>query len=578
MSKSRKQRSALAKSTLRTKRTQRRQTSADGSRPQSQGEVQGQPQLAPSQYLAALVEEAMAMRETWTTDRERWTAEVAQLKAVLEATRRHAFATQSAVLGSQQLARGKHQVVVWGVERAHRSVVDTLLASLPRSAVTVLLRPGTDPAMFVRGHEAGYSVMVANDDSPAGCWNQAFACTQTDALVFLHISAAPAGECAAQLACAALEDSVALSTPAILGRSTRTLGVQEQGQMQFAPVVSDERRLAQSIAFGSAQAFAMSRAAYHAVGCFDEALRTGLALADWTLRSRTLGLRCLGVASATVSAHPAIATHLLEGSESDRLILLARHRPEQVSAAVLTMPGVFQQQPEEVAATLRSVFLRLPHAAQFPAAAQLLAGQATAMAAAVRALPSLVAQVRAIAEMLDVAVDAEQQTDQWMDAIRTAIVAQLEQVSLLQAEVEELPTVRAQLSAASQEVGGLRERLIASTEALRAAAQAQAERDVAVVKLQTELEQARATMGRLESDLRAAEAAHDLLPRLQVLVEQSNERVVALEAELANRNAAIVEREVAMARLRGTAEALQEQVERLTRERDAIRGMVKTGG
>lgn len=567
MTRSRKSRSGEAK------RPQRRQPASTVSVPQGQS----QPQVTSAQYMASLVEEAMAMREVLTSDRERLTAEVAQLKAVLEATRKHAFATQSAVLGSQQLARGKHQVVLWGVEQSHRTVVDTLLASLPRTAVTVLLKQGADPSLFVRGHEAGYSVMVAHDDSPAGCWNQAFACTQTDALVFLHISAAPTGECADQLATSAVEPAVALSTPAVLGRTTRTIGASEHGPMQFAPVVSDERRLVQTVLFGSALAFAMSRTAYHAVGCFDETLRTGLALADWTLRSRELGLRCLGVASATVSVHPAIGTNAIEGSEADRLILLARHRPEQLAAAVLTMPGVFQQPPEQLAATLRSVFLRLPRAAEFPAAAQLLAGQATAMAAALRSLPPLVSEVRGLADLLGITAAAEQTAEEVAVAVRAAVVAQQEQVELLQSEVVELPLVRAQLAAALQEVGGLKDRLLANADTLRGAEQARAERDVAIAALRTELEQARATIGKLEGELRAAEYAHELIPRLQVLVEQSNERVVALETELAIRSSAVFEREVAIGRLRGTAEALQEQVARITSERDSLRETVKAG-
>jgi hypothetical protein len=347
--------------------------------------------------------------------------------------------------------------------------------------------------------------------------------------------------------------------------------------MEFAPVASEERRLVQTVAFGSALAFAMTRAAYHAVGCFDETLRTGLSLVDWTMRSRSQAMRCLGVASATVSKHPAIETSPIDGSESDRLILLARYQPEHLAASVLTMPGVFQQPPEQVAATLRSVFLRLPNAAEFPAAAHMLAGQATAMAAALRSLPGLVAEVRSLAELLGVSVAADTTTEQVAAAVRAAVVEQLEHVELLQSEVQELPQLRAQLASTLEASGSLKDRLLANADALRGVEQARAERDVAIASLRTELEQARATIGRLEGELRAAESAHDLIPRLQALVEQSNDRVVALEAELANRSSAIAEREVAIGRLRGTVEALQEQVARITSERDSLRGTVKVG-
>lgn len=572
MSKSRKLSADLAKPSKRRKLPRRNSSAAAG-----RTETPSQTQVTPIAYMAGLVEDAMAMREALAADRERLTAEVAQLKSVLEATRKHAFATQSAVIGSQQVARGSHQVVVWGVEQSHRTVIDTLLASLPRTAVTVVLKPGTDPTLFVRGHEAGYSVMAAHDDAPASYWNQAFACTQTATLVFLHIGSAPAGECATQLACAAMEQAVALSTPAVLGRTTRTLGLAEQGRMELAPVASEERRLVQTVAHGSAMAFAMTRAAYHAVGCFDETLRTGLSLADWTMRSRALAMRVLGVSSATVSTHPAIGISEIESSESDRLILLARYQPEQLAASLLTMPGVFQQPPERVAATLRAVFSRLPNASEFPAAAELLAGQATAMAATLRSLPGLVAEVCGLAELLGVTVAADQTAEQVAVAVRAAVVQQLEHVELLQNEVQELPLVRTQLASSLEEISGLKDRLLANADALRGVEQVRAERDVAIASLRTELEQARATIGRLEGELRAAEAAHELIPRLQVLVEQSNERVVALEAELATRSSTIAEREVAIGRLRGTAEALQEQVARITSERDSLRGTVRAG-
>jgi chromosome segregation ATPase len=199
------------------------------------------------------------------------------------------------------------------------------------------------------------------------------------------------------------------------------------------------------------------------------------------------------------------------------------------------------------------------------------------MAAALRSLPPLVSEVRGLADLLGITAAAEQTAEEVAVAVRAAVVAQQEQVELLQSEVVELPLVRAQLAAALQEVGGLKDRLLTNADTLRGAEHARAERDVAIAALRTELEQARATIGRLEGELRAAESAHELIPRLQVLVEQSNERVVALEAELANRSSAIFEREVAIGRLRGTAEALQEQVARITSERDSLRETVKAG-
>mgnify|MGYP003338117755 CR=1 FL=1 len=335
----------------------------------------------------------------------------------------------------------------------------------------------SDPSLFVRGHDAGYSVLVAHEDTPAACWNQAFACSQTDALVFLHMGAAPSGECVAHLAAAALADAVALATPAILGPTSRTLGLVDRGQLSLAPNPSEERRLVQTVEFGSPIAFAMARAAYHAVGTFDEAIRTGMALVDWTLRSRAHGLRCVGSSSATASIHPAIPSKELDRCDADHWLLLARHRPEHLAVAVLKSPSVFRMPAEQLATTLRDVFLRLPQAAEFPAAAQMLAQQALAMTAPLASHPKVVAEVHALANLLSLEVLAEQDAAELAHAVREAVEAQCEEIACLEREARQVPALQAQLATALQAVRESQQQMLAGVETTRIAEHARAERD-----------------------------------------------------------------------------------------------------
>jgi hypothetical protein len=286
----------------------------------------------------------------------------------------------------------------------------------------------------------------------------------------------------------------------------------------------------------------------------------------------------VGAASATASIHPAIPSKELDRCDADHWLLLARHRPEHLAVAVLKSPSVFRMPAEQLATTLRDVFLRLPQAAEFPAAAQMLAQQALAMTAPLASHPKVVAEVHALANLLSLEVLAEQDAAELAHAVREAVEAQCEEIACLEREARQVPALQAQLATALQAVRESQQQMLAGVETTRIAEHARAERDVTIAVLRTELEQARATMQRLEGELRAAEEAHNLIPRLQVLVEQSNERIVALEAELSNRSSVIAERNFDIVRLCGAAEALQEQVARVTSERDSLRSVGNSGG
>ena len=154
-----------------------------------------------------------------------------------------------------------------------------------------------------------------------------------------------------------------------------------------------------TVPFASPEAFALTRSAFEAVGPFDQDLATDLALAEWTMRAAQRSFVVVGVVEA--EAHTTLgAAPTQDAIESDRLVVLARHRPHQLMTAALASESLWKMDGDALAATLRAAIQRLPRAQEMPAAVDILVQQTQTLANWKRIAPAVRNRVAALAKDL----------------------------------------------------------------------------------------------------------------------------------------------------------------------------------
>ena len=359
--------------------------------------------------LSALTEQSLQILDRLAEEREEHadTAELygrlSSLQDLLSETRQRVRLASRSVLAKGLEDEASFEIVVWGVGAEHGSALDPLLAAVPQAPVTLLLGAGVDPAEFTRDHPGGLSVQANQWRSSAYAWNESMAASQSDVVIVMVPGAAAQPEDLARLAAAAAADGLAIASPCLVSPQGRTLGRREEGLLEVSPQPTEEGTGVDEVPFPSPEIFAISRDAYHQLGQFDQDLAGDLALAEWALRARSQSLRCVGVRNAVVEV-PALRLEDNEAGpvESDRLIVLSRHRPRQLAAAALSAKGLWDQEPMAVANVLRSVFQRLPNAGELSGAIDLLVVQAQTIAGWKRLSPLLRDQLVAMAGALGI--------------------------------------------------------------------------------------------------------------------------------------------------------------------------------
>jgi hypothetical protein len=526
-----------------------------------------------TEHSLQILDKLAAAREE-LAGQERMREHVQQLEVLLADARRRCRAAGRVVLAPEPQTEQAFQVVVWGATEAHRPQIGELLAALPHAPVTLLLGVGVPPDGFALQHASALGVLEG-DDRPATAWNRAFASTQAPVLVMLRAGALPAPGAVEQLAAAAAAEDVLLATPLLRRGDTRTLGCRDRGAIDLEPAAAPAGPDVQPVTFGDPVGFALGRAAFQRHGLFDEDLRTDLALAEWTLRGAAQGLRCLGVPGAEVGTPPGPADDRPDDDpagdaaarECDRLVVVARHQPRELADAAASLPGFWLQPADAVAAALQAAFRRLPHAAEFPAAVDLLAAQAGALAASVRTLPELRECLRAVAAALDVAGAGELPPP--------ALAARLADAAAeIRARAAAVPELRADIARHAVAVREQKDEMLARAGTIDALKDEMIERERAIQSLREELVHRQTQIDSLQRDIEEQSELHAEVERLERAARENEERahqIAQLQAEIAQNVVAIARRQIETAQMQATIEALRKDLAATNAARDGLR-------
>src|SRR5262249_27675422 len=221
-----------------------------------------------------------------------------------------------------------------------------------------------------------------------------------------------------------------------------------------------------------------------------------LALAEWCARGTALGLRNLGVPTASVALAAAAAPDAATLA-ADRVVVLARHRPQQLTAATVAMPEFWRRAPAEIAASLRAAFLRLPQAAEFPGAIELLAAQAESIARAGSTPRELLQPLPELAEPLGVPPAGDPEVPELLARLRAAAAALRDGhrgASELQADLARhaaaISEQKDEMLARAGTIDALKDEMIARERAIMSLREELLHKQAEVDRLRTELEQA----------------------------------------------------------------------------------------
>lgn len=333
---------------------------------------------------------------------------IAALEAALADVRQRLRNGSRAILTTANegsLEQVEADVVVWGFRHEVAEDLETALAGLGSLPTTVLMGQNHRAESFVSAAKHGWSVHESSCLRPSHYWNQAMAATTKDVVVFVAAGLSIDADSIGRLVDAARCAGVAVSCPKVMRSDLSFLGRSEQGILEVRAMPLSEDGTPGVVPFASPEAFALSREAFESVGPFDQDLGTELALAEWTLRATALSLRVVGVASAKAQVASRTEDAPLALAESDRLVVLARHRPHQLMAAALASEALWSGDSDSLAATIRAALQRLPRANEFPGAIEVLVHQAQTLASYQRVVPTLRDRVASLCRELKIPSD-----------------------------------------------------------------------------------------------------------------------------------------------------------------------------
>ncbi len=327
---------------------------------------------------------------------------VERLQEALADARQRVRSGARAILGAVDATEQGTQgtdVVLWDPAVDLRQELAQRSASLEGCRVTLLTGQRHRSEQFREALTPSWSVLASSCLRPSHFWNQAMASTHGDVVVFVGAQSAMTADGVRALAAAARANGVAIACPRLIHGDATTLGRCEQGVLDMHPMTMTTDAVSGTVPFASPEAFALTRSAFEAVGPFDQDLATDLALAEWTMRAAQRSLVVVGVVEA--EAHATLgAAPTQDPFESDRLVVLARHRPHQLMTAALASESLWMMDGDALAATLRAAIQRLPRAHEMPAAVDILVQQTQTLANWKRIAPAVRNRVVALAKDL----------------------------------------------------------------------------------------------------------------------------------------------------------------------------------
>ncbi|MEZ5967417.1 MAG: hypothetical protein R3F56_26505 [Planctomycetota bacterium] len=249
--------------------------------------------------------------------------------------------------------------------------LSALRRCLERMPATLIVPAGQRPSEGVLAILSGIRVLESEGKRPAALWNLALATARAPMVLIIGPGAVPVSVRTSEIALFDVPD-VAVVQPALrIGREgPHILGCQGDARLRLEP-----RRLSaesgdelEDLEFAHPALFAVRQQAVVDVGPFDQDLASDLALAEFCLRSRAGGLRVVGVPPLRGDLLRAHARRRPKPLERDHLVILARHRPSEVPAALAQSRDLWLAHDGERAEVIGALLRRLPGAAESPAA------------------------------------------------------------------------------------------------------------------------------------------------------------------------------------------------------------------
>lgn len=342
-------------------------------------------------------------------DRATLQAQNVRLRELLADTRQRLRQSANVVLAGP-LPVVPFEVIGWG------TVDDKLLQRQIEACgdVPITVLAGDDAGRLATQLSLRPGVALLEQPAPttAVAINAGMAATQAPVVVFAWNGVRLTAEALARLAGAAAAEGVAMAVPVVQIGKQRWLGQAVDGHLRGDPIPAPKGKAAiGEVSFALPEAFALARSVFAAIGPFDQDLRSDVALIEWLLRAKAAATRVVGVrdavAEATRSLRETLAAADPDGliAAGDRLIALARHRPQDVTAAMLATPGFWTLPPDELADRFAAVLRRLPAGDGQGLAIDLLVQQARSLVQHAVPTPVLRQHLEELERILDVTLD-----------------------------------------------------------------------------------------------------------------------------------------------------------------------------
>lgn len=251
---------------------------------------------------------------------------------------------------------GPPTVDVAGLTAAVESVT-----AVDGASCTLVCPPGleTGPLESV----AGLTIVVADHAAPGQVFNLALASTDAPLVLVLAVGVEIGESVFAELG--GLDDeSIGLGVPRIEHEGAEaSLGLVETELLELAraPSAQDGESL-DNCEFAAPEAFFVRRAAFEQVGMFDEDLLGPAVLTDYSLRLQAESYRLCALPGCVVHLPSDLDLLSEMCRRRDRLLVIAKHRHHDLSAALVQDEEIWGQAPEEYEPLLQSLFARLPGA------------------------------------------------------------------------------------------------------------------------------------------------------------------------------------------------------------------------
>lgn len=477
--------------------------------------------------LAELTEQALHLLEELAEARLRAAslpeleARCRQLEERLAETRRHVRSTRTVRLAAPHSARaGQHEldVYLWtpvGVTKEDRDRwLLRLETALARRPATLLCRADERPTPETLARLPSLRVLDCDGKCSAQLWNLGVASGGAPLVLFLACGAHPTTALTADEYAAALDESVVLAQPVLTVKGqSPSLGLREERGLVLRPEPMPASGTSPvevpELAAVAPEVFFVQRETASHVGPFDEDMQGNLALLEFALRGKALGYLVVGLPRARVDLPFAPGRGL--GGPTDRIVLLARHRPGEALRALVAEPLVWERPEPELKAFLRAVLQRLPNVAG--EGVGVLADELAGLRQGVVAVPVLAAHAQALERVLN-------------DALGIAVPAGRGPVDLRVALEQAVDKAR-RLAALDDEHG--REAELAKGRLGRVEQEAAAQKTRAEAAA-SELGEARRALQAREGELAAALARADRLAH-EVTVAQAGLRELVANAD-----------------------------------------------